>query len=133
MHFAEGEMLLTVPHTNTTVAVNGRLRVYDEHIAKMFEVTHVWCQAQEVSPGIIWHYQAGNGSIDMGSFDVSCRLAWKVTTAYGLGQPETMLISRYAGEGYPNEAEEWRIPSLNIVGSKVDRWLDFVQNFQPIE
>jgi len=132
LYFAEGYMELTVPNTQTTVAASGRLRVYDLHLAKMFEVTHALCQQETIAPGITWLYRAGGGSIEMGDFEISCRLAGEVASAYGLGQAEPTLITRFSGEGYGDRTEQWQIPTLNIVGGKVDRWLAFTQRFRPL-
>lgn len=130
--FDEGMMQMVVPDTDTTQsAYGGTLRVYDVHIAKMFEVTNAWCQAGTVGGGISWTYWAGDGSIEMGQFSVSCQLAADVAIAYGLGNDEQTVIHRSGGEGYAGRSETWNIPILNITGGKVDRWMSFVEQFQP--
>ncbi|XGV94253.1 MAG: hypothetical protein ACAF41_00010 (plasmid) [Leptolyngbya sp. BL-A-14] len=53
----EGAFVLTVPDNNTTrSAYGGRLRVYDVHIAKMFEVTYNLCQSGSIGGGTSWSY-----------------------------------------------------------------------------
>lgn len=133
LSFGEGYGSIVVPDRDTTApAYGGRLRVYDVHIAKMFEVTHYLCQQRRVSPGITWSYQAGNGSIDMGTFQVTCRLANQLASAYGLGNPEPTAIRFSQEEMGPPITRNFQIPIFSITGDKVERWLDFVQGFSPV-
>ncbi|WP_225913788.1 hypothetical protein [Leptolyngbya ohadii] len=130
--FDEGMMAMVVPDTNTTAsAYGGQLRVYDVHIAKMFEVTHNLCQTGRVGGGIGWSYFAGNGSINMGNFQISCDLAANLSIAYGLGAPERTVIHYAGGDGYAGTVQTFDIPIFNITGEKVSRWMSFVQNFRP--
>jgi hypothetical protein len=130
--FDEGVMQMVVPDTDTTKsAYGGTLRVYDVHVAKMFEVTNAWCQSGTVGGGITWTYWAGGGIINMGQFSISCRLAADIATAYGLGNDEQTLVRRAGGEGYSGRTERWNIPILNITGGKVERWMSFVEQFHP--
>jgi serine/threonine-protein kinase len=122
--------VLTVPnHDTTRPAYGGRLRLYDVHLAKMFEVTHFQCNSSEggmVSDGrIIWRYHAGNGDINMGAFDISCRMANQIVREYGLGQTEVTRMVYYRAPVTQN------IPVLDITGDKVPRWIDFSISFRP--
>lgn len=118
-----------VPDTNTTVNAGGGLRHYDVHIAKMFEITHFDClqSRRNGSPinGHYWRYRAGNGEIDMGDFAMTCRLAQDLVTAYGLGASERTDITYYRVDATEN------IPTLNILGGKVETWRRFTRNFLP--
>lgn len=115
-----------VPDKNTTVSAGGGLRRYDAHIAKMFEITHNECQDSSFNyQGISWRYQADNGNVDMGTFDITCRLARDIAQAYGLGKTKPTDILYYRADNVVN------IPTLNIAGDKVNKWLNFVQNFKP--
>lgn len=120
---------LEVPDRNTTVDAGGGLRRYDVHIAKMFEITHYSCQEARRDGyefnGYSWDYSANNGSIDMGRFPITCRLAQDIVSAYGLGNPERTEITYYRADAVDY------IPTLNIVGGKVDRWRQFTHNFVP--
>ncbi|MEG5140471.1 MULTISPECIES: hypothetical protein [unclassified Microcoleus] len=131
--FDEGFGLIVVPESDTTAsAYGGRLRRYDVHIAKMFEVTHFMCQSRNVTPGLTWNYEAGGGTINMGSFVITCRLANQIASAYGLGKSEPTNITFSAGEiGRPN-VRSFNVPILDITGDKVPRWVIFVQGFQPV-
>ena len=129
--FDEGFGDLTVPDQNTTLPYAGRLRRYDLHIAKMFEVTAYFRDEGLVSPGIEWSYQAGNGSIDMGSFYISCQLANDISYAYKVTRPEPTRIRFAQGEG-ASIVREYHIGVLNLTEGKVTRWLNFVQGFKPI-
>ncbi len=128
----EGAFSLTVPDTDTTKsAYGGRLRVYDVHVAKMFEVTHFMCASGRLSPGTAWSYTAGNGSIEMGTFSISCKLANDIAIAYGLGRPErTSIYVSFEEAG--GETRAANIPILEITGGKIDRWIRFSRSFKPI-
>jgi serine/threonine-protein kinase len=126
---------LTVPNQNTTSsAYGGQLRFYDVHIAKMFEVTDFLCKqfgSDHSLSGYEWFYSAANGQTSMGRFRISCSLARDIAIAYGLGKTERTAIGLDT-EGGPPESNVYSIPILNITGSKVPKWMDFVQRFRPI-
>ncbi|MEG4121607.1 hypothetical protein QUA43_29570 [Microcoleus sp. N9_B4] len=124
-------MQLTAPNRDTTQpAYGGKLRLYDVHLAKMFETSHFLCQQFRGVSGYEWVYSAGNGSIRMGNFKIPCRLASEMASTYGLGKPERTSIAKDT-EGGPPESDVYSIPILDITGSKVQRWMNFVQNFKP--
>jgi serine/threonine-protein kinase len=124
-------MQLTAPNRDTTQpAYGGKLRLYDVHLAKMFETSHFLCQQFRRVSGYEWVYSAGNGSIRMGNFRIPCSLASEIASTYGLGKPERTSIAKDT-EGGPPESDVYSIPILDITGSKVQRWMNFVQNFKP--
>lgn len=124
-------MQLTVPDQDTTQpAYGGKLRLYDVHLAKMFETSHFLCQQFRGVSGYEWVYSAGNGSIRMGNFRISCSLANEMASTYGLGKPERTSIAKDTEGGTP-ESDVYSIPILDIRGSKIQRWINFVQNFKP--
>ncbi|MCU0543047.1 MAG: hypothetical protein MUE44_12745 [Oscillatoriaceae cyanobacterium Prado104] len=132
LQHAEGTYTLTVPETNTTKsAFGGKLRLYDAHIAKMFEVTHSDCREIRNAGFRIWYYYAGNGKISMGEFRITCQLAGEIVKTYGLGKAESTAIEYSQEEAGPPILRTRSIPTLNITGNKVDRWLNFVQKFRP--
>ena len=132
LQHAEGTYTLTVSETNTTKsAYGGQLRLYDVHIAKMFEVTHSDCQQIPNAGFRIWEYYAENGRISMGSFRITCQLAGDIANTYGLGKPERTAIEYSQEEAGPPISRTRSIPILDITGNKVDRWIDFVQKFRP--
>jgi hypothetical protein len=119
----EGYCFLTVPHSDTTVsAYGGRLRHYDVHIAKMFEMTRFYCAQKNDSEITKWQYSAESGKAKMGEFHISCPLARDIATAYGLGKTERTKTFR----GYTD------VPTLNITGGKVEKWMRFTSNFKPV-
>lgn len=129
--FVEEMAGITVPDDNTTrSAYGGDLRLYDVHIAKMFEVTHYFCQ-RERRGEIWWMYRAGGGSINMGRFRISCAQANTIANRFGLGKTETTTIRYSAEEGY-RRVETLEIPILNLYGPNIPRWLDFTETFSPI-
>lgn len=119
--------LFVVPGRNTTAsAYGGDLRLYDVHIAKMFEITHHECNLTDIPQNSIdWKYQAGDGDIEMGTFTITCSLANSIATEYGLGQTEATEILYYRARSTVD------IPILNITGEKIPQWLDFVASFEP--
>lgn len=129
---AEEMMAITIPNQNTTQsAYGGRLRLYDVHIAKMFEVTHFLCKQYPGMSEQMWSYRAGGGSLNMGRFTISCNLASNIASAYGLGNPERTAIQRSMEEG-GRRMEVYQVPILSITGGKVSRWLNFTQGFRPL-
>ncbi|NQE38298.1 hypothetical protein [Microcoleus asticus] len=124
-----------VPDRNTAKSTGGRkLRLYDVHIAKMFEISHFLCDRDRASEGYNWSYQAENGNIEMGRFKISCTLARSIAPAYGLGKSEITVIRRHfnLNNGRPSiAAEKYSIPTLNIAKNRVLQWRDFVQKFPP--
>jgi len=132
LQHAEGTYTLIVPEGNTTKsAYGGQLRLYDVHIAKMFEVTYSDCQEIPNAGGRTWYYRAGNGKIDMGQFRITCQLATDIANSYGLGKSERTIIEYSQEESGSPIARTRSIPVLNISGKKIPNWLDFVQNFRP--
>ncbi|MCU0549297.1 MAG: hypothetical protein MUC48_08115 [Leptolyngbya sp. Prado105] len=128
----EGMFSMTVPDSDTTKsAYGGRLRVYDVHIAKMFEVTRWMCASGRLSPGTTWTYMADNSAANMGDFRISCELANDIAMAYGLGKPESTSV-RVSYEESGSATKTWSIPILNITGGKIDRWMRFTSNFKPV-
>ncbi len=133
LQHAEGTYTITVPDRNTTrSAFGGRLRLYDVHIAKMFEVTYSDCQEMPEAGSRTWYYFAGNGNIDMGEFTITCELANNIANAYGLGRSLRTTIEYSQEEAGPPISTVRSIPTLDITGSKIPRWLNFVQRFRPV-
>ncbi len=125
-----------VPDRNTAQSTSSRkLRLYDVHIAKMFEISRFLCDRDRTSAGYNWSYGADNGNIDMGIFKISCNLARATATTYGLGKPEITVIRRNFDQkdGRPSLAvEKYSIPTLNVAKNRVVQWRNFVQKFSPI-
>jgi hypothetical protein len=117
----EGYYFLTAPVDDTTVpAYGGRLRLYDVHIAKMFEMTHYYCKSASSERVLKWRYSANRTS--MGEFHISCDLASDIAVAYGLGKTEYT----------PTSGRPANVPTLNITGGKVDKWIRFTNTFKPV-
>lgn len=123
-------MGMVVPDRDTTQsAYGGQLRLYDVHIAKMFEVTHTLCQEIPGLGYLNWVYQAGGGSLFMGRFQVSCKLANDLASAYGLGTPERTRIDVYAEYGQ-RSTRTYDVPIFNISGSfEVDELCSRVSSY----
>ena len=123
----------TVADRHTAKSVGTRkLRLYDIHIAKMFEISHFLCDRDRTSEGYDWSYEAENGNIEMGRFKISCNLARSTAATYGLGKPKITVIRRNFNlkNGRPSIAvEKYAIPTLNIAKNRVVQWKTFVQTF----
>jgi hypothetical protein len=120
------DWILGSPADDTTrPAYGGRLRLYDVHIAKMVEVTQYECDRAPKTQVLTWEYNAG-GTF-MGRFRISCDLANDLTIAYGQGYRES--TSFYALDN--NQPTTLNLPTLNIRGGKIDKWLNFTANFKP--
>ena len=118
----EGFWYLIAPDADTTIsAYGGKLRLYDVHIAKMVEVTHNYCTRGTRMNRNEWTYSANKTK--MGKFVITCKLANDLVSAYGLGKAEKTQL-----EG---SRRIDMIPTLNITGGKVDKWMQFTQNFKP--
>lgn len=126
----EGEFL--VPDRDTTrpaYGVGSRLRRYDVHVAKMFELTNYQCRQDPGLMRINWQYYANSGNTRMGAFNINCRLAQDIAVAYGLGRSEQTAILK---DGRFEEVYD--VPTLNIMGAnKISKWLSFSQTFRPIK
>lgn len=117
-----------VPDYDTTrSAYGGKLRLYDVHIAKMFELTDYECRdnRDRTWSRINWRYEAGSGEINMGNFEISCQLASQIRGAYGLGRPEATNVIYYRARATVD------VPVLNITGGKVATWMNYTRNFRP--
>jgi hypothetical protein len=125
-----------VPDRNTAQSTSRRkLRLYDVHLAKMFEISRFLCDRDRAAEGYNWSYQAENGNIEMGRFKISCQRARSTAATYGLGKPENTVIRRNFDlkNGRPSIAvEKYSIPTLNVSKNRVLQWRDFVQKFPPI-
>ncbi len=126
----------TVADRHTAKSAGSRkLRLYDVHIAKMFEISHFLCDRDRTAEGYNWSYEAENGNIEMGRFKISCNLARSTASAYGLGKPETTVIRRNFNlrNGRPSIAvEKYAIPTLNIAKNRAVQWKNFVRTFPPV-
>ncbi len=131
-HGGSGELI--VPDTNTTTPAYGndsRLRRYELHIAKMFEVTIWECRGSREG-FMFWQYKAGNGSVDMGGFEITCALADDIRQSYGVGRAEPTSITRFGPRLTGRVTQTVNVPILKIEGNKIDSWLNFVERFQPV-
>lgn len=134
----EHEMyIMTVPNRDLNQsAYGGELSFYDVHIAKMFEITYNDCQeiqsrVPEGIEGRDWLYRPGNDDDSMTTeyFYITCGLADEIVDTYGLGKGEETLVEAFVE--HPTTYTETRlIPILDITGSKVSQWQDFVETFK---
>ncbi|MBW4582340.1 MAG: hypothetical protein KME42_22460 [Tildeniella nuda ZEHNDER 1965/U140] len=125
-----------VPDQDTaTSAYGGELRRYDIHVAKMFEVTHHFCQQDENLYGIDWFYEAAGGTVNMGRFKVTCSRAYYVMKTFGLDRLEETTVQRETlneKDGFlTSEPKLLAVPVLNLTGKNISQWMDFVQQFRP--
>ncbi|MCU0542028.1 MAG: hypothetical protein MUE44_07525 [Oscillatoriaceae cyanobacterium Prado104] len=128
---------LIVPERDTLKrADRQKLRLYELHLAKVFEISHFLCQRDRAAAGYNWSYQAVNGNIEIGRYKISCRLARETAATYGLGKPETTAIRRNFKLPNGRDAvavEKYAIPTLNITKNRFLQWRDFAKQLTPIE
>ncbi len=118
-------------------AYGGKLKLYDAHVAKMFEVTQHFCQTEpKRSSGYDWIYEKNGGrtrepGTSIGTFKISCNLANDIAIAYGSGKPERTTVGFCRGGG-ACPPKTYSIPILNITGGKVNSWIQFMSKFKPV-
>ncbi|MBL1174730.1 hypothetical protein [Pantanalinema sp. GBBB05] len=90
-------------------------------------------KGKRTDEGFVWSYEAANGNTLMGGFTISCDLAQTVASAYGLKKAELTHIRDTNQNWISDEfgTEKYVIPRLNLTGTKVQKWMNFVQKFQP--
>lgn len=117
-----------VPDRDTTVsAYGGKLTRYDVHIAKMIEVTqYQWCLPRKGYQGVYFNYRADNGKVFMGQIYISCQLAARAFSDFGVGRSEQTAIYDRG-----NGPEMIGIPVLNLNGSKIARFQTLVNGLKP--
>jgi serine/threonine-protein kinase len=79
---------------------------------------------------MFWEYKAGNGSIDIRVFEITCPLADDIRQAYGLARAEPTAITRPRFSLNRQNHAKCQPSYLKIEGNKIDKWLDFVECFQ---
>lgn len=135
-------MRFTVPDPNVITPVPaGQLRRYDDHLARMFEISYFFCQrdgkpsspaAKPSLTGIEWDYEIANGNRAVGTFKISCKLTEQIAAAYGFRGAEPVEINRESFGDTPQRTREtYEVPTLNLTGGKRDRWTRFTQQFRP--
>lgn len=131
---AEEVFTLTVPDKDTTKsAYGGRLRRYDVHMGKIFSMTFQLClDSNGSSDSFLWHYRAGNGRINMGTFRVDCESADGASTMVGMGRKKPTTIYR-SSEGGVRDSVVMMVPVLDLSSeAKIDRWQSITTRFKPI-
>ena len=133
----DGFAYLTVPDRDVSrSAYGGELKLYDAHIAKMFEVTHHFCQTEPKRSSLYtWTYEK-NGGRDRArnsgtKIKISCKLAKDIASEYGAGKPEITTVTIGRG-GKVSPPTTFSIPILNITGGKVKSWIQFASRFKPV-
>ncbi len=134
IHWSDSEtFFLDVPDKDVSrPAYGGKLKLYDVHVAKMFEVTQHLCQTEPQRTGYNWIYDKnGGGRTRIGTFEISCDLANDIAIAYGSGKAETTTVECSRG-GRACPSKTYSIPILNITGGKVNSWIQFMSKFKPV-
>lgn len=122
---------LTVPDADTTIAgPHQQLRLYDRHVARLFELTYGQCQKHDALQGMQWTYEAANGNVNMGQFRIRCQTATEVVSGYQLGKAEVLPVTIEGREVVT--IDQAPVSTLNITGTKVENWLRFVQTIRPV-
>ncbi|MGB3401949.1 MAG: hypothetical protein WBA77_04600 [Microcoleaceae cyanobacterium] len=135
LEFGEGMYTMIVPNEDLSQpAYGGQLSFYDVHLAKMFEMTYDDCQQMQREYGMdagsrTWYYIAEKDNFEIGNVNISCSLAYEVVETYGLGKAEPTDVKNFV-EFQGVHTETRYIPVLDITGSKVSQWKDFISMFE---
>ncbi|MCT7957303.1 hypothetical protein [Laspinema palackyanum] len=139
-----GSFSMIVPGDPQTPAYGSgsRLRQYHIHAAKMVEITAYYCNQSDKPPEQFarWDYrtEVTEETIEL---DISCPLALSIAETYGTGRTEStnLTLEIHPGPDDPRVIEsyihrvQWvetvvEVPTLQIVGPKIDQWLNYVDN-----
>ncbi len=122
---------LTVMAQDTTI-VNPQspLRIYDRHVARLFELTQNQCQKNGALQGMQWTYEAANGNVNMGQFRIRCQTAAEVVSGYGLDKAVAISVTKEGRQLVT--IDNTQVSTLGITGTKVQNWMKFVQTIRPI-
>ncbi|MCC5896643.1 MAG: hypothetical protein JJU32_01825 [Phormidium sp. BM_Day4_Bin.17] len=74
------------------VAEGQSLRLYDVHVAIMYDRTQDWCEQEAFREQLTWTYAADGGNLDLGEFAISCRDARRVSRRYRLDSEEGFIV-----------------------------------------
>lgn len=122
---------LTVPDLNPAVATqNSPLRPYDRQVAKLFELTYLQCQNNSQLQGMQWIYEAANGNVNLGQFQIRCQTAVELVSGYQLAERESTKITTEGREQVTTD--QALIPTFDITGTKVQNWAKFVRTIRPL-
>lgn len=124
--FSSRTATFRVPDKSTTKLVKDGLRLYDVHLAKMIEVTNDYCKDRESNYVIHWNYEAEDGKVFMGKYDLTCQFAKNTMKKFGTAAPESVTID-YAGN-----PETVKIATLNLNSKNAKEFASLVQSIKPI-
>ncbi len=74
------------------VAEGESLRLYDVHVAIMYDRTQDWCEQEAFREQLTWTYAADGGNLALGEFAISCRDARRVSRRYGLDSAVEFIV-----------------------------------------
>ena len=123
--FSSRTATFVVPDKSTTQVVKYGLRLYDLHVAKMIEVANDYCKDRENSYVIHWIYEAEDGKVFMGKYDLTCQFAKNTMKKFGTAAPESVTID-YAGN-----PETVKIATLNLNSKTAKEFASLVQSIEP--
>ena len=138
-----GRFALEVPGDPQTPAYGSgsRLRQYHIHVAKMVEITAYYCKQSDkpLEQFARWDYRMEVTGKTIAELDIPCPLALSIAETYGTGRTESTTLtviqpgpSTFSPLSYGHTLE-WvetvvEVPTLQIVGPKIDQWLHYVDN-----
>jgi serine/threonine-protein kinase len=123
--FSSRTATFRVPDQTTTKLVRYGLRLYELHLAKMIEVTNNFCQDRDSNYVIYWNYEAADGKVFMGQYNLTCKFAQETLKRFGTTSPETLTINY---RGRPSTAA---IIPLNLHSKNARDFATLVQSIKP--
>jgi hypothetical protein len=91
----------------------------------MIEVANDYCKDRDNSYVIHWNYEAEDGKVFMGKYDLTCQFAKNTMKKFGTAAPENVTID-YAGN-----PETAKIATLNLNSKNAREFASLVQSIEP--
>ncbi|MDV3001026.1 MAG: hypothetical protein N5P05_002632 [Chroococcopsis gigantea SAG 12.99] len=123
--FSSRTATFRVSAPDTTKPVQYGLRLYEVHLAKMIEVANNYCADRGNNYVIHWNYEADNGKVFMGQYDLTCQFVRNTMKKFGTTKGETLSID-YAGH-----TQAVKINTLNLNGKNAPEFAGLVQSIKP--
>ncbi len=115
----------TASEKTTTTPVKDGLRLYEVHLAKMLEVSELFCRDREPNYKFTWNYQAEEGKVYMGEYSWTCQFARDTLKKFGSSGKETITIH------YVDNPKQETISALNITGKNAQNFINLVKTLKP--
>jgi len=108
------------------VAEGETLRLYDVHVAIMYDRTQRWCEQEEFREQLTWTYAADGGNLNLGEFAISCRQARRISRRYRLDSDLDFIVpegrqsrwQRFVNQSHPLPESDSQVEPDSIPNRK---------------